>query len=56
MGAWRDDERDVPTCSKIWKGVGREGVGERELREEKEGGPTEGGSGGWLGPTRVRLG
>ena len=60
IGSLEEGERDVPTCSKIWKGVGREGVGERELgrrkrgwrarvRREvgrtKEGGPTDGGRG-----------
>ena len=33
LGAWRDGERNVPTCSKIWKGWGEVGVGERELGE-----------------------
>lgn len=38
MGAWRVGERGVPTCSKIWKGVGSRGrVGEETWEVRKRG-------------------
>lgn len=61
MEAWRDGERGVVTCSKIWRVVGSRGrVGEetwggrkrgrgarvrREWGGRKEGSPTDGGRG-----------